>query len=366
MTGSQLFVLASLVVSLHTLGLIILIFTNMILLILAFMLIFMLWKGTHEKNYGKYRLISGLLIRRAVFYDDEIDPETGIPGTKKVKRLMVNKTFRKLFTEELISAKKNIAGMAAENLKYLYHQLKLESFALKKLNRAYWHTKAKAIQELTLMDMRELKDDLFVYTNDKNEYVRMEAQVAVVQFNGFEGLRFLDSITYSISEWQQIKLLQKLSNLPPVHIEIDGWLKSSNTSVVVFALKLARNYHGFEMHDVILTCLDHANPQVRLHAIHCLGEIYNDETSIHLISRFWRDDARHQLAIIKALQNIGSEKDNIFLSTLLGNDNYDLKLSAARALASNGLKGFALLVEYNDSDLVLNDIITQVKGELAA
>ena len=366
MTSSQLFVLASLVVSLHTLGLIILVFTNMILVILVFMLLFMLWKGAHEKNYSKYRLISGLLIRRAVFYDDKIDPATGIPGTKKAKRLMVNKTFRRLFTEELISAKKNITGSAAGNLKYLYHQLKLESFALKRLNRQHWHIKAKAIQELTLMDMRELESDLFVYTNDRNELVRMEAQVAVVQFNGFEGLRFLDTITYSISEWQQIKLLQKLSNLPPVHVEIDGWLKSSNNSVVVFALKLARTYHRFEMHDIILSCLDHANPQIRLQAIHCLGEIYTDETSIHLISRFWREDLQHQLVMIKALQNIRSEKDNIFLTTLLSNDNYEMKLSAARALASSGLKGLSLLVEHDDSDLLLGDIITQVKGELAA
>jgi hypothetical protein len=366
MTSSPLMVLGSLVVSLRTLGLIIFVFTNMILVILAFMLIYMVWRKAHEKNYSKYRLVSGLHIRRTVFYDGEIDPETGIPLTGRLKRMIVKKIFRRLFTEELISAKKNINGAAAINLKHLYHQLTLESYALKKLSRDHWHIKAKAIQELTLMDMRELKDDLFAYTNDRNELVRMEAQVAMVQFNGFEGLRFLDTISYSISEWQQIKLLQKLSNLPPVQIEIDGWLKSSNASVVVFALKLARNYHRFELHDIIITCLDHTDPQIRLQAIHCLGIIYTDETSVHLISRFWREGLPHQLAMIAALQNIGSEKDNTFLGTLLNNDNYEIKLNAARALASSGLKGLAILNDHGASDVLLSNIITQVRGEIAA
>jgi len=366
MTSIHLFVLASLVVSLHTLGLIILFFSNLVMVILVFMLIYMLWKSVHEKNYSSYRFISGLLIRRAVFYEEEIAPDSIIPVTNKAKRLMRKRVFRRLFTEELISAMKNIAGTSAGNLKHLYHQLELEKYALKRLKQEHWHIKAKAIQELSLMDMQELKNDLFTYTNDRNELVRMEAQTAVVQFNGFEGLRFLDTITYAMSEWQQIKLFQKLSSLPPTQIGIDGWLKSPNTSVVVFALKLARNYHRFEVHDLIISCLDHEDSRIRLQSIDCLSEIYTSETAIHLISRFWREDLQHRLAIILALQSIGSEDNSVFLGTLLSSPEYEIKLNAARALASTGLKGLSILIEHGTDDATLNNIIAQVKGEIAA
>lgn len=362
----KLFLTFAFVIRLRTLGLVIIFFTIVMVVLLVFILIFIYLKNKHEKKYAKYKIISGLLIRKAVFFDGIMLEETLIPVTKRATKLMVNNRFRKLFTEDLITAKNNITGTSAENLKHLYRQLNLHKNAFQDLKSTRWHIKAKAIQELNLMEIIEFKDNLSPFTNHKTELVRMEAQTALIQFTGFEGLQFLDTITYSISEWQQIKLLQKLSNLPPVHIKIDDWLKSTNNSVVVFALKLARNYHHFELHDLILTCLDHSDAQVRQQAIYCLGEIYTNETSIHLISRFWREGLKHQLLIIKALKNIGSENDIPFLLTLLPIDNYEMKLAAVEALAFNGKKGLSSLNSYCKKDIEIHNISMQVKEELVA
>jgi hypothetical protein len=195
----------------------------------------------------------------------------------------------------------------------------------------------------------------------------MEAQAAMVQFNGFDGLNFLDAITYPISNWQQIKLLQLLSQQPPSNIDISRWFSSANSSVVIFALKLARNYHRFELHDAIVTCLDNENSQVRLEAIHCLNEIYNDETSNHFITRFLREDIKHQLAMTKVMQTVGSEKDQLFLLDLLAHDNDELKLHAARALANTSSEGLGSLEEYSKkSDQAISQILMHIKGEKAA
>jgi len=365
-TAIKLLIPAVFTIGLHSMELVILFFTNLILVLLLAMIILTVWRAANEKNVGRYRLISGLLIRKAAFFDEEILPGTLIPVKKSVTKLLNNKFFRKTFTEELLSAKKNLSGVAGENLKYLYYQLGLEKYALQNLRRSHWHLKSKAIQELTLMDMHDLKQDLFVFTNNKNELVRMEAQVAVVQFSGFDGLAFLDEITYSISEWQQMKLLQKLANFPPMLVKIDGWLRSSNDSVVLFALKLARNFHTFDSHDIIISCLQHDNPRIRLEAIHCLAEIYTPETSVHLISRYWRESLVNQLAIIKVLQNIASEDDMTFLVTLMYNVNYDMQLAAARALAHSGERGLSLLMKFGANDDIPNHIILQVTAELAA
>jgi hypothetical protein len=217
------------------------------------------------------------------------------------------------------------------------------------------------------MEVNEFLTILYPYTNNHNELVRMEAQTAIVQFYGFEGLKFLDIITYPISEWQQIKLLQQLSHVPPVDISIDNWLKSTNNSVVVFALKLARNYHRFELHDLIISCLDHIDPEVRLQAMHYLCEIYTDETSDHLISRFLKESFKQRLAMIKGMQNLGTEKDTLFLLSLLDDDSNEMKLYAARALAHMGKNGLLSLEAYvKTASYPLNEILMQIKGELAA
>ncbi len=336
--------------------------------LLVYMLFYIYIKSRREKKYDKWRLISDLLIRKAVFYDDDqVQAETNIPVTDRAKKLMNKRHFRKLLTEEIVSAKKNITGISAYNLKNLYQQLLLPNYALKNLKSRYWHIKAKAIQELTVMEMDEYVTELISFTNNQNELVRMEAQTAIVQFNGFEGLSFLDAITYPISDWQQIKLLQQLAHARPVDMGIDGWLKSANNSVVVFALKLARNYQLFELHDDILQCLDHTNPHVRLEAINFFCEIYTEDTSDALISRYLKEDLKHQLAMIKAIQNIGSEKDVPFLVSLLDKDDHEIKISAARALTKIGKNGIALLKRHaDDKGYPLDQIAMHVKGGLPA
>ncbi|HWZ16725.1 MAG TPA: HEAT repeat domain-containing protein [Mucilaginibacter sp.] len=330
------------------------------------MLIFLYNKSINEKQHEKWRLIAGLLIRKAVFHDNEDNPDATVPLTARAESLMHNRHFRQLVTEELITTKKSLAGMASENLKHLYQQLQLDKYALTNLKSPQWYVKAKAIQELTLMELKDVLPKLYRYTNNKNELVRMEAQSATVQFYGFEGLRFLNVITYPISEWQQIKLLQQLSQAAPVDVSIDTWLRSKNSSVAVFALKLARSYHWFQWHDTILACLEHPEANVRLQAIDCLCEIYTDKTAAILKSRFWQEELEIQLAIVKALRSIGTEDDAPFLVSLLAYDNNEMKIYAARAVTHISKNGLELIgISASASGYPLNEILAQIKGELA-
>ena len=261
-------------------------------IILTYMLFYMYAKSVNEKRHDNWRPMVHALIHEAVFLDEDEAGAGPIPVPVDITRLMPNAHFRKLIIDEIMSVKKDMSGTAADNLQKLFLQLKLEKYALKSLKSRKWYVKAKAIQELTVMEINELVPLLYPYTNDQNEHVRMEAQSALVQFNGFEGLRFLDIVSYPISDWQQIKLLQKLSGVPPANIDLDGWLKSENSSVVVFALKLARNYHRFELHDDILVCLDHEDSRVRTEAINFLSLLSNDETSDAFIARFLGEELK--------------------------------------------------------------------------
>ena len=334
--------------------------------LLSFMLLYLLVKAGHEKKHAHWRTLSDTLIHKAVFDDEEKIDETFIKETLGEGNLKKNKYFRKILKEEIISAKKNITGAAAENLIYLYRLFDLDKYAIRKLNHLKWYVRAKAIHELTTMHIAELVDHLHLFTNDPNEFVRMEAQSALVQFNGFEGMSFLDTIAYPISDWQQIKLLQLLSLLPPSTIDTTLWFESENSSVVVFALKLARNYNRFEQHDAIAKCLDHSDAKVRLEAIICLNEIYTDETSDHLIGRFLKESLKHQLAMIRVMQTLGTERDILFLTDLLNHESDQLKLDAARALAHASNNGMAALEAYSEqSEQDITEIVMHIKREMS-
>lgn len=338
--------------------------------LLIFMIFYLYFKGRIEKKRTKWRMISDMLISKAIFFEDErdeIEDEILASVTTAAKKLTRNRHFREFIAEELMSARKNISGGSSDSLKDFYLQLGLEKYAVANLGSRKWYIKAKAIQELTTMHVDEFVDQLYAYTNDKNDHVRMEAQAALVQFNGFEGLNFLDAITYPISNWQQIKLLQLLSQQPPSNIDISRWFSSANSSVVIFALKLARNYHRFELHDAIASCLDNEDPQVRLEAINCLNEIYTDETSDHFITRFLREDIKNQVAMTKVMQTVGTDRDKLFLLDLLTHHNDELRLQAARALVNTSSDGLISLEEYSKkSDQAISQIVMHIKGEKAA
>ncbi|MDO3625800.1 HEAT repeat domain-containing protein [Mucilaginibacter sp. BT774] len=329
----------------------------------------MYFKSVYDKKFDKWSLISDLLIRKAVFYDDEEESEgdSAIPVTARAEKLMDNKHFRKLLINEIMSAKRSITGISADNLKHLYVQLGLDKYALGNLSSGRWYIRAKAIQELTIMSMHEFVDQLCLYADDKNDLVRMEAQSALIQFNGFDGLHFLDTVTYPISNWQQIKLLQQLSHLPPANIDMTQWFKSDNSSVIIFTLKLARIYQRFDLYYDIVSCLDHPDPLVRYEAIHCLNEIYTDETSDDFISRFLGEILKNQLAMIKVMETVGTEKDVLFLLDLLNHENDEIKIGAARALVQSNKDGMVSLEKYSkESNDSINEIVMHIKGEVAA
>lgn len=332
------------------------------------MLSYLYFKNFYDKKFDKWSLISDLLIRKAVFYDDEeLDGDAMIPVTTRAEKLMSNRHFRKLLVNEIMSAKRSITGISADNLKHLYVQVGLGKYAFNNLSNGRWYIRAKAIQELTVMGMNEFVEQIRICTDDKNDLVRMEAQSALVQFSGFEGLHFLDTVSYPISNWQQIKLLQQLSHLPPANIDMSQWFKSDNSSVIIFTLKLARIYQRFDLYYDIVSCLDHADPTVRYEAIHCLNEIYTEETSDDFISRFLNEILKNQLAMIKVMATVGTEKDVLFLLDLLDHENDEIKIRAARALVQSNKNGMVSLEKYSkEQNQSINEIVMHIKGEAAA
>lgn len=284
-----------------------------------------------------------------VIMEEEIDADKLL---RNFRRILFSRTARQFAIDELIVCKKNFSGGVTENIIWLYLQLGLKKDSLRKLrNTAPWHIRAKGIQELYLMEQQDVLKTIYKNTNSNNEFVRMEAQTGVINLTGFPGLRFLDMASYPITEWQQLKLLEQL-RLHPVKQDlsdkIPNWLQATNTTVIVFALKLADEYQVFSVKDQVMTCMQHADRTVRSQALKTLVRLADETTPALLAGYFPNESPANQLYILDALRTLATENETAFLVSLLDHENDTIKLKAAVVLAEVSEKGMELIIQKSE------------------
>jgi len=342
------------------------IFLLLLALLFTFILIFTIYKRRLECSKKMWQKSIALIISQAIFFTNEEDEKVDI--TYKIEMLLQNSTFRNCVINELIQAKKNLSGSSTVNLKKLYRILDLDKDSFTKLNSTKWHIKAKGIEELAMMEEIKYLKQIFRLTNNENELVRNEAQCALVSFYGFLGLRFLNVTAYPISQWQQIQLLNKLSDVKPKNFDvIKKWLQSSNESVVVFALKLAAFYNYYDAYSDVINCLQSTDLQVKLSALEYLKKMPQEDAADHIINHYFFENKIYKLAIIDALKEIGCEKQITFLLKRLHDKDDDIKAAAAKCLSCLHPSGTAFLQTHLFADEnPWKAIFLQIKNERAA
>lgn len=271
----------------------------------------------------------------------------GIEIPKKFFRLLNDPKARQVAIDELIKCKKNFSGAVADNIIALYNKLGLrEDSLLKMKNKRKWYLQARGIQELYLMDQKDLLTKIYRQTNSKHEFVRSEAQIAVIHLTGFNGLRFLDVIAYPLTLWQQIKLLEQLrlfGKKEDLSDRIPKWLSSKNETVVVFALRLAAEYQQFAVKNHVIDCLVHPEKIVRTQAIKTLIVLSDETTASMLVGYFSKEDFENQMHILNSLINIATDEQKDFMVRLLDAPDHIIKVKAATILANNCTDGIQLI-----------------------
>lgn len=227
---------------------------------------------------------------------------------------------RNFMIDELARICKEFSGVARTNIHWLFQKTSLKSDLLKQLKDKRWYVVAKTIQQIAYLQLKDLLPNIFLLANHNDDLVRMEAQIATVKLVGFDGLRFLNVICYTISEWQQLRLIQELSEHTIKKFDsIENWLRSKNSSVVEFALRLVGIYQRYEFYDHAAQYLSHSSECVTRQAVESLGKINNEKTAESLIAIFPSAAFSIRYQIADTLKIIGTEKD---MSTLQELFNY--------------------------------------------
>lgn len=295
----------------------------------------------------------------------ESDPDISVP--QEVATLLQKPALRQFVTDSLINIKKNLSGSMGDNVIRLYEHLGLKDDSIKKFKSITWHKRAKGIYELYMMHQKASVPDILKYTNSQNDYVRMEAQTAIIGFEKFDGLIFLETLTYPLTEWQQLKLLEQLATLNDSSLpRLPIWLNSSNDYVAQFAIKLADIYQQMQVHNQIVALLLHSNEKIRYQAIKALGRIAMNNTPIILCEHYAHENDANKLEILIQLGVCGDERVIPFLVSKLNEADDVLKLEAARsAVEIDRKQASEQLEKVVQGDVTLQSIFGQIKFELA-
>lgn len=343
-------------------------FVTVIAAIIIFILLYLVRRSTRTARRLQLRnqyseLISLLAICETELELQELMKEADMQ--RVLQNLFKDRFARKVLIGELVKTINSMSGTAADNVCWFYEQAGLEKDSLERLQNGNWHVKARAIQELAALRQTKYITKIYRLTNHKHELVRSEARTAVVKLTGFEGLRFLDVISYPLTEWQHLCLLHELSKQKNQSFEaIPRWIDSPNYNVVEFALRLIEVYKLYELHNQVVPCLLHPVKSVRKKAIEAIKEISEPHTAAILISIFQQEDDDLQLLILQVLKETGTEAELAFLLQQLMHPLVECKAAAVKAILHIQPAGLKMIEQHIQPDQYpWNILLLQLKQE---
>ena len=279
---------------------------------------------THHKVRQKKRELSPM-ISEFLFYDEngsKSEKMTYIDLKIQIREMIHYPFDRKVLTDVLMDLRKDVAGQSRKDLFRLYKDLELHKDAYKKLESWRWQVISKGILELTQMQVVEAYGHINRFINDRRPTIRKQAEMATVTLKA-EGIQyFLDHTTYSISEWQQVKLIDELKSKesfhpPPFRL----WLTSRNNDVVLFSLRLIKHYQQNDAIASIITLVQHKNDQIKKEAILCL-KTFNAVQAVPTLKRVFANAAEEiKMYLLDALSHLAAQEDLPFLQEIVENES---------------------------------------------
>jgi len=249
------------------------------------------------------------------------------------RRYLKDQETKEIMIGILLEQQRNFSGELNVRIRYFYKTLGLDVVSLKKLYSKKWHLVAIGIRELGLLGELKNAEYLKPLTNHKYLIVRREAQMALVRLQGIEGLSFLDTLIYSLSDWHQLNLFETLTKFSTREKPLlTKYLDSANTSVICFALKLVGFFKLMDRPEKLLELLQHEDREVRMVAVQTIArlELYN--LSEKLLECYPSQPVEVKVEILKAFSEIGMPELSGFLLEEFKSTQFEISLHAAKAI----------------------------------
>jgi hypothetical protein len=279
-------------------------------------------------------------------------------------RSIASDTYRRqALIDQMIDVSVNLKGDAEEKLGGLYLYLGLDRDSIKRANDFRWHKKIKGFRELAFMNIKDANNVIYRALNSKNEILRMEAQIALVRLTDEDPFGFLMHLKRPFSLWEQITLHELIIQHDLPVPEFKKFLKSSNPTVVMFALRMIREFKQKDSEDDLRDTLDHQSSEVRKLAVQVAGDMEMRST-LEIMKRMYKSqDYNTCLEIIRAMAKMPDPTLMGFLKLVLDKeDDVQLQIEATKAIENNGEEGVKTLVklmksEYKNYNIIVRHVL---------
>ncbi|MDQ1150215.1 HEAT repeat domain-containing protein [Sphingobacterium zeae] len=320
-------------IALHELILAIVIVLILVLLLIITVLGYSFYSYRILHNKQSWReIIEYKIMETIVGNDDRSDSD------KEFAEHLKEPSFRALFLDVLVDSDRKFSGGAKQSINRLFRDFELEDEAWRKLRHRSGYLVAGGVQELAAMNVEAAIPEIMAKLNDPRTAVYQEAQYAIVSFKGYEGLGFLDHFNKPLSDWQQLRLLYSIHDIPEqADLQVKDWIHSKNDSVVVFTLRLIRKFRLMTFYTAVHNLLAHPSTMVRVQAVRTLQAIEHRGTIQQFIQSFDLQPLAVQNEMLKAMKIAKSKESEHFLKELLWNHpQVSIKISAAEVLVVLG------------------------------
>ncbi len=270
---------------------------------------------------------------------------------------------RQALIDQMIDVSVNLKGDAEEKLCGLYLYLGLDRDSIKRAHDYRWHKKIKGFRELAFMNIKDANDVIYKALNSRNEILRMEAQIALVRLTNEDPFSFLFQLERPFSLWEQITLHELIIQHDLQVPEFKKFLKASNPSVVMFALRMIREFRQKDSEDDVRETLEHPSQEVRKLAVEVAGDL-EFRSTLEVMKRMYKSqDNNTCLEIIKAMAKMPDPSLLGFLKLVLDKeDDVQLQIEATKAIENNGEEGVKTLVklmksEYKNYNIIVRHVL---------
>lgn len=270
---------------------------------------------------------------------------------------------RQVLIDQMIDVSINLKGDAGEKLVALYKHLNLDRDSVARVKSRHWHVKIKGFRELAFMNIKDANEDLYVALNSRNEILRMEAQIALVRLSDEEPFEFLSYMERPFSLWEQITLHELLVQHEIKVPEFKKWLYSPNDTVVMFALRMVREFKQKDAESDVKKIILHPSHSVRLLAVQVAGDLQMLST-LGVMKKMYKDqDYNICLEIVKSMAKIPDTSMLGFLKLVLDKeDDVQLQIEATKAIENMGEEGVKALVklmksEYKNYNIIVRHVL---------
>jgi hypothetical protein len=270
---------------------------------------------------------------------------------------------RQILIDQMIDVSINLKGEESRKLVGLYKHLNLDKDSLARARDFRWHKKIKGFRELAFMNVKDANDAMYKALNSSNEILRMEAQIALVRLNHDDHFEFLSHLRRPFSLWEQITLHDLIvqHNIPVP--AFSRWLTSPNDTVVMFALRMIREFNQTDAEEDIRKTLMHDSPAVRLLAVQVAGDMGLKSTLRVMKKMYKTEDYKICLEIVKSIGKMPDKSMLGFLKLVLDKeDDVQLQIEATKSIERMGEEGVKALVkimksEYKNYSIIVRHVL---------